>query len=142
MSAYDLLITDTDVIDGTGGPRLRADVGVSGDRVMAVGNLVAEGAMAKETIDGSGLALAPGFIDVHTHDDRLVLTQPSVAPKTSQGVTTVVTGNCGVSLAPFVPGSRAGESDPPGPMALLGSWADYRFPTWLPWSAIRPCAPG
>lgn len=129
MPPYDLLITGADIIDGTGAPAVRADVAVTGDRIAAVGDLAAQGAAATEVIDGTGLALAPGFIDVHTHDDRLVLTQPSVAPKTSQGVTTVVTGNCGVSLAPFVAESRAGEADPPGPMALLGGWSDYRYPT-------------
>ena len=141
MPPYDLLITGADVIDGTGGPRQCADVAISGDRIMAVGNLAVEGGTAKETIDGTGLALAPGFIDVHTHDDRLVLTQPSVAPKTSQGVTTVVTGNCGVSLAPFTAGCRAGEADPPGPMALLGGWADYRFPTLADYNAALADSP-
>lgn len=141
MPVYDLLITGADVIDGTGGPRQRADVAVIGDRITAVGNLAAEGATAKETVDGTALALAPGFIDVHTHDDRLVLTQPSVAPKTSQGVTTVVTGNCGVSLAPFTAGCRAGEADPPGPMALLGGWADYRFPTLADYNAALADSP-
>ena len=141
MLTYDLLITGADIIDGTGGPRQHADVAVTGDRIMAVGNLAAEGATAKETVDGTGLALAPGFIDVHTHDDRLVLTQPSVAPKTSQGVTTVVTGNCGVSLAPFTASCRAGEADPPGPMALLGGWADYRFPTLADYNAALADSP-
>ena len=58
-----------------------------------------------------------------------------MAPKTSQGVTTVVTGNCGVSLAPFARESRAGEADPPGPMALLGNWDDYRFPALADYNA-------
>ena len=135
MPPYDLMITGADVYDGSGAPPVRADVAVKGDRIAAVGNLVEQGVTAADTIDGAGLALAPGFIDVHTHDDRLVLTQPSVAPKTSQGVTTVVTGNCGVSLAPFARESRAGEADPPGPMALLGNWDDYRFPALADYNA-------
>lgn len=127
MNACDLKITGADIIDGTGGPRRLADVAVTGDRIVAVGDLKAWAPV--ETVDGTGLVLAPGFIDVHTHDDRLVMTQPGMAPKTSQGVTTVVTGNCGVSLAPFDCGCRAHEASPPGPMALLGTWADYRYPT-------------
>ena len=127
MEPFDLLITGADVIDGTGAARRRADVGVRGDRIAEVGDLT--GRAAKETVDGTGLVLAPGFIDVHTHDDRLVLDQPGMAPKTSQGVTTVVAGNCGVSLAPFDCTCRAHEASPPGPMALLGKWGDYRYPT-------------
>jgi N-acyl-D-amino-acid deacylase len=141
MPTYDLLISGADVYDGTGGPARRVDVAVTGARVSAIGDLSSQGATAKEVVDGAGLALAPGFIDVHTHDDRLVLTQPSVAPKTSQGVTTVITGNCGVSLAPFKPGTRSGEADPPGPMALLGGWEDYRFPTLADYYAAFEDAP-
>ena len=66
MPPYDLLITGADIIDGTGAPAVRADVAVTGDRIAAVGDLAAQGAAATEVIDGTGLALAPGFIDVHT----------------------------------------------------------------------------
>lgn len=85
--------------DGTGAPGRAADVAVSGDRIVAVGAL---DAMAADCdIDAAGRAVAPGFIDVHTHDDRYLLTHPEMAPKASQGVTTVVVGNCGFSLAPW-----------------------------------------
>ena len=70
-----------------------------------------------------GWWLRRGFIDVHTHDDRAVLATPDMTPKVSQGVTSVVTGNCGVSLAPFA------EGEPPPPMNLLGDAAAFRFPT-------------
>ena len=71
---------------------------------------------AKTEIDASGKIVSPGFIDAHTHDDRLMLSAPEMAPKVSQGVTTVVAGNCGVSLAPLVLGMRAA----PPPLDLIG----------------------
>ncbi|MEK9670983.1 MAG: D-aminoacylase [Rhodospirillaceae bacterium] len=130
MAHFDLLIIGADVIDGTGGPRHKADVAVRGDRIARVADLGwIDASDAAETVDATGLALAPGFIDAHTHDDRLVLIEPAVTPKISQGVTTVIAGNCGVSLAPFDPAVRPGDASPPGPMALMGRMADYKFPT-------------
>lgn len=118
----DILIKGGDVIDGSGNSRFRADVAVTDDRIVAVGDL---GAMTAGTeVDASGLVVAPGFIDAHTHDDRLVLSGPDMTPKISQGVTTVVTGNCGVSLSPL-----ALVGDPPPPMNLLGGRDWYRFST-------------
>ena len=70
----DLIIRDATVFDGTGGPRFQGDIGVTGDRIAAVGDLGA--ASADREIVASGLALAPGFIDAHTHDDRAVLCGP------------------------------------------------------------------
>ena len=72
--------------------------------------------------DLKGKALSPGFIDTHTHDDRIVLDAPDMLPKISQGVTTVVTGNCGISLAPVT-----FNGDPPAPMNLLGSREGLRI---------------
>lgn len=114
----DLIIRDATVIDGTGAPRFQGDVAVNGDRIMAVGDLSA--ATGQREVIATGLALAPGFIDAHTHDDRAVLCGPACQHcKVSQGVTTVVVGNCGVSLAPLRMSSR-----PPPPLDLLGdeSW--------------------
>ena len=119
---YDILIRGGDVIDGGGGPRVRADVAVTDDRIVAIGDL---GAMvAGAEVDAAGLVVAPGFIDAHTHDDRAVLSGPDMTPKISQGVTTVVIGNCGVSLSPL-----ALVGDPPPPMNLLGGREWYRYPT-------------
>lgn len=123
---FDLLILGGTVIDGTGAPERRADVGVRGDRVAAIGDL--EGSSADVEIDANGKVAAPGFIDVHTHDDRLMLSHPDMAPKASQGVTTVVAGNCGISLSP-VPSGMKGRV--PSPLDLLdneGGW--FRFPTF------------
>ncbi len=96
---FDLIIRDANVFNGLGTPRVRTDVGVTGDRIVAVGDLGA--AHADREVDADGLALAPGFIDAHTHDDRAVLCGPAcMLCKMSQGVTTVVVGNCGISLSP------------------------------------------
>lgn len=116
----DLLFRGLMVFDGTGLPPRLADVAVTGDRIKAVGNL--EAWRAVRVLEGPNLALAPGFIDAHTHDDRALLSDPYMTPKVSQGVTTVVTGNCGVSLAPL---RLAG--DPPPPLDALGDASWYRF---------------
>jgi N-acyl-D-amino-acid deacylase len=87
------------LIDGTGAAPRHADVALRDGLVAAVGTL--DAGAADHVVDLAGLVLAPGFIDVHTHDDRLLLSDPSMTPKLSQGVTTVITGNCGVSLAPL-----------------------------------------
>lgn len=122
----DIVIRNARLIDGTGAPSTTGDLAVTGDRIVSVGGSVdANGA---EEIDANGLVLAPGFIDAHTHDDRIVLADPSMACKISQGVTTVVTGNCGISIAPVMIGTR-----PPGPLDLIcpspsdffATFADY-----------------
>ena len=116
----DLLIRGGEVIDGSGTTRYRADVAISGDRIAAVGDLATTA--ADVTIDAAGRIVAPGFIDAHTHDDRLALSDPGMTPKVSQGVTSVVVGNCGISLAPLVL-----DRAPPPPMDLLGDRGWYRF---------------
>jgi N-acyl-D-amino-acid deacylase len=123
---YDLLIRDAEVVDGTGAARYRADIGVRADRIAAIGRL--HQARADLEIDASGKAAAPGFIDAHTHDDRLMLSGPEMAAKVSQGVTTVVAGNCGVSLAPCPDGIRLPVTPPLDLLDESGSW--FRFPTF------------
>lgn len=118
---YDLVICNGDVIDGTGAPRVRADLGVRGDRIVAVGNLST--AQAARRFDAAGRVVAPGFIDVHTHDDNGLLDRPDMFYKTSQGVTSVVVGNCGISLAPY---TLTGDRPQP-PLDLLGS--KFEFPS-------------
>lgn len=96
---FDLLLRGGTVIDGTGMPRFTADVGTRDGVIRLVGS--DDEAKAKVTIDVTGLIVAPGFIDSHAHDDLAVLSSPGMIPKISQGVTTVVNGNCGNSLAPY-----------------------------------------
>ncbi len=114
----DTIIRDATIFDGSGGPRRRGDVAIKADRIAGVGELGAWS--ADREIVASGKAVAPGFIDAHTHDDRAVLCGPAcMLCKMSQGVTTVVVGNCGVSLAPVPMKTR-----PIPPLELLGdeSW--------------------
>jgi N-acyl-D-amino-acid deacylase len=117
----DLIIRDATVFNGLGTPRFEADVGVVGDRIVAVGDLGSH--EADRDVDADGLALAPGFIDAHTHDDRAVLCGPEcMLCKMSQGVTTVVVGNCGISLSPVRMKSR-----PVPPLDLLGDESWFAF---------------
>ncbi|SLN53816.1 N-acyl-D-amino-acid deacylase family protein [Roseisalinus antarcticus] len=110
--AHDLVIRGALVIDGTGAPRRASDVGVTAGRISA---LAAPGSLAgQEVLSGDGLILAPGFIDVHTHDDLVAIDRPEMTPKISQGVTTVIAGNCGISLAPLT------ATEVPAPLNLLG----------------------
>ena len=118
---YDLILRGATVIDGTRAPRFEADVAVEGDRIAAIGSL--SQSTAKLEIKAKGKIVAPGFIDAHTHDDRLMLSAPEMAPKVSQGVTTVVAGNCGVSLAPL----NLGSKPVPSPLDLMGDSSWFRY---------------
>ncbi|MDQ2801358.1 MAG: amidohydrolase family protein, partial [Pseudomonadota bacterium] len=118
---YDLIIRDATIFDGTGAARTRADVGVTGDRIASVGDLGA--AAGGREVNATGKAVAPGFLDAHTHDDRAVLCGPAcMLCKMSQGVTTVVVGNCGISLSPVRMTSR-----PPPPLDLVGDEQWWTF---------------
>ncbi len=133
-ATVDTLLTGGIVVDGTGGERFAGDIAILGDRIHAV---AASGKLefdAKNIIDVSGKIVAPGFIDVHTHDDNAVLADPAMTAKISQGVTTVVVGNCGISLAPIA------RIDPPAPMNLLGNREVYRFERMADYAAAVDAA--
>ena len=125
MDCYDLVIRNASVIDGTRAPRYQADIAVQGGKIAAVGRDLPK---AAKEIDASGKVAAPGFIDAHTHDDRLMLSSPDMAPKVSQGVTTVVAGNCGCSLAPAPNGMPKPVTPPLDLLDEDGGW--FRFRTF------------
>ena len=133
MTTCELLLTNATVFDGTGQIRRQADVAVHRGAIQAVGRLAH--VQAARTVDLSGLALAPGFIDVHTHDDRLLLSDPSMAPKLSQGATTVITGNCGISLAPL--GTHAAIP----PLNLVANGPGQRFDSFAAYFSALAAAP-
>ncbi len=101
--ACDLLIKNGLLIDGTGAPARRADVAIAGGRIAEVGSVTGG---AKRVIDAAGLAVAPGFIDPHTHYDAQICWDGALTPSSWHGVTSVVMGNCGVGIAPCRPAAR------------------------------------
>ncbi|HET9159440.1 MAG TPA: amidohydrolase family protein, partial [Caulobacteraceae bacterium] len=107
----DLIIRNVSIVDGEGGPAFAGDVAIEGDRIAEVGQVRGS---AHEAIDGAGLTLAPGFIDVHTHDDFAFVRHPDMTFKLAQGVTTCVCGNCGFSAMPGAPTGSAGLLAGPG----------------------------
>jgi N-acyl-D-aspartate/D-glutamate deacylase len=98
----DLAIRGGMLVDGTGRPAVAADVGITGDRIVAIGPTV----RGRDEIDASGRLVVPGFVDLHTHYDAQVLWDPELSPSSWQGVTTAVMGNCGFSVAPVRPSGR------------------------------------
>src|ERR1700722_18703476 len=135
MPDCDSLIRKVRVLDGSGGEPYPADVAIEDGLIRAVGELPEYS--ARQVTEGDGRVLSPGFIDVHTHDDTSVIRTPQMLPKLSQGVTTVIVGNCGISAAPV---KLAG--DPPDPMNLLGDADAFRYPTFAEYvaavNAARP----
>src|ERR1700730_6194387 len=100
---YDLVIENAKIIDGLGTPARNGTVAVKGGRIAAIGQKLGD---AKERIDASGLVLAPGIIDLHTHFDAQLTWDPYATPASALGVTTAVIGNCGFTIAPCKPEDR------------------------------------
>jgi len=123
MLTCDTLIRNANVLDGSGASPEPLDLAILGDRIFKISpGLQID---ASSSVDAEGLVLAPGFIDTHTHDDISVIRTPAMLPKLSQGVTTVIVGNCGISAAPV---RLRGE--PPDPMNLLGDADAFCYPTF------------
>ena len=116
---FDCVIRNATVFSGSGEKPYRADVAICGDRIARIGEISSIGA---SEIDATGLCLSPGFIDVHTHDDIQVLKDPGMLAKVSQGVTSVIVGNCGISASPVTL-----DTTPPDPMNILGKRFDFAF---------------
>ena len=122
----ELAIRGGTLIDGTGAPARRADLGIADGRIVEIADRVT----APEEIDATGRLVAPGFIDLHTHYDAQVLWDPALTPSSHQGVTSVVAGNCGYSIAPTRPAGRASL------MRTLDKVEDMRIATLeagVPW---------
>ncbi len=129
---YDLLIKGGTVVDGTGGEAYTADVAVTDGRIVEVGRLSGR---ARQQISADGLAVTPGFVDIHTHFDGQATWDTALAPSSFHGVTTVVMGNCGVGFAPLRPGREGelidlmeGVEDIPG--TTLAEGIDWRWETF------------
>ena len=101
--AHDLVIRGGNVVDGTGAPPFEADVAVDGDRIVEIGKVTGQG---REEIRADGLAVSPGFVDLHTHLDAQIGWDPQVTSVSWHGVTTALLGNCGVTFAPCKPSDR------------------------------------
>ncbi|MFK7897034.1 MAG: amidohydrolase family protein [Myxococcota bacterium] len=147
---YDLIIRNGTIYDGTGDAPFAGDVAVRGDRIVAVGQLDEAQIDATQTdqIDAQGCIVTPGFIDAHTHYDGQVTWDPFVSPSTYHGVTTIVTGNCGVGFAPCHPEQRdwliglmEGVEDIPGTALHEGiKWNWETFPEYIDALGASPLA--
>jgi len=114
------VVRDVEIFDGTGAPSYVGDVAVDGDRI------IGDAPRGATVIDGRGLAIAPGFIDVHSHDDLAVLADPAMDYKVAQGVTTDVVGNCGFGAAPYDAGVRMLGALTSGSVTSVPEWEGYR----------------
>ena len=118
----DVLITNGNIVDGTGRSSYLSDLGIKDGKITAIGDLSASS--SEKTIDAAGLVVAPGFIDIHTHSDMSLLADPRAESQIRQGVTTEVIGQCGTSLAPCTDESRKPIFGRKG-SADLGTWYSY-----------------
>jgi N-acyl-D-amino-acid deacylase len=119
---HDLIIRDVRIFDGSGRDAFAGDIAIEGDRIAQVGTVTQS---AKDVIDGRSLAAAPGFIDVHTHDDFAAVLHPDMAFKTQGGVTTCVVGNCGMGASPWPQAMRMAQAMHPTALPQWNGYAGY-----------------
>src|SRR5690606_41197220 len=125
---YDWIIRNAHILDGSGSSGYNADLAICAGKIAALGDL--QQANAAQCFNAEGLVLAPGFIDVHTHDDLQVIRDPAMLAKISQGITTVIVGNCGISASPVL------HHNPlPEPKNLLGEPEDFCYPDFASYTA-------
>ena len=137
ISEYDLVIKDGMIFDGTGAPRVRGDIGITGGKITAIGHVRA--ADASQVIDAAGMHVAPGFVDLHTHYDAQVFWDPYCTLSGWHGITSVAIGNCGFGFAPVAPEQREHamrsmtrvEAIPYESMRLGLPWDWTTFPEYL-----------
>src|SRR5215213_2629012 len=123
------------IVDGTGAPGVSGDVAIADGKIVGIGS----GLSGDHSIDASGCVVAPGFIDIHTHYDAQVFWDPALTPSCFHGVTTVVAGNCGFSIAPTRPSDRElithtlekVEDMDPASLAAGIPWEFETFPQYL-----------
>lgn len=125
---YDWIIRNAHILDGSGSSGYNADLAICAGKIAALGDL--QQANAAQCFNAEGLVLAPGFIDVHTHDDLQVIRDPAMLAKISQGITTVIVGNCGISASPVLY-----HNPLPEPMNLLGEPEDFCYPDFASYTA-------
>ena len=144
MTAVDIAIRGGTIIDGTGSPRFRGDVGIAGGRIAEIGHV----GDAVLDVDATDRIVAPGFVDVHTHYDAQVMWDPTLSPSPGHGVTTAVIGNCGFGIAPTRPAHRSliigtlervEGMDANALTAGLDDWGFESFPEYL--DAIQRAQP-
>ncbi len=143
--AYDLVIKNGKMIDGTGAPARHADIAVTDGKIVEIGEIDGRG---KREIDASDLVVSPGFVDPHTHYDAQICWDTAISPSSWHGVTSVVTGNCGVGIAPCRPESReiatidlvAVEGVPYDALKAGVTWDWESFPEFMNAAARRGTA--
>src|SRR5262245_61923359 len=136
--AYDIVIRGGRIVDGTGRSAFDGDVAIEDGRIVAIGEVDGQ---SDRTIDAEGHVVAPGFIDAHTHYDAQLIWDPTANPSTAHGITTVLLGNCGYTLAPVRPDDQdylmglfaAAEEIPKAALQRFAPFAWESFPDYLDW---------
>ncbi len=140
MGNFDVVLYNAQLADGESDTLVPGGIAIKGDTIVAVGQVDPKEAIT--AIDAGNNVVSPGFIDVHTHDDMNVIRDPYMTAKISQGVTTVVVGNCGISASPVTLNTASQHSQPPDPMHLLGDEHAFIYESFAAYSkAVEKARP-